>query len=42
MFELKEYMEEVIPEKPVNFNETEKVFEHSDVDITAVFCSLTA
>ncbi|MEE1005767.1 MAG: N-terminal phage integrase SAM-like domain-containing protein [Acutalibacteraceae bacterium] len=40
--ELKEYMEEVIPEKPVNFNETEKVFDHSDVDITAVFCSLTA
>ena len=40
--ELKEYMEEVIPEKPVNFNGTEKVFDHSDVDITAVFYSLTA
>ena len=40
--ELSEYMNEVIPEKSVDFNEKENVFDYSYIDVTAAFDSLTA
>lgn len=39
--ELREYMDEVIPEKSVDFNEKENVFDYSYIDVTAAFDSLT-
>lgn len=40
--ELKDYMEEVIPEKSKNYNEKEKVSDYSDFDVTAAFDNLIA
>ncbi|MDD6236140.1 MAG: site-specific integrase [Clostridiales bacterium] len=38
--ELKDYMEEVIPEKSREFNEKEKVFDYSGLDVTSAFDNL--
>ena len=35
--ELKEYMEDVIPQKPQNYNEKEKVFDCTDFEVPSVF-----
>ncbi len=40
--ELKDYMEEVIPEKSREFNEKEKVFDYSGLDVTQAFDNLIA
>ena len=39
--ELKEYMDDVVPKKPVDFDDNERVFDYSDFDVTAAFDSLT-
>ena len=39
--ELKEYMDEVVPQRPTDFNEKERVFDYSDFDVTAAFDGLT-
>ena len=39
--ELKEYMDEVVPQRPTDFNEKERVFDYSDFDVTAAFDDLT-
>lgn len=38
--ELKEYMDEVIPERSLDFNETEGVYDYSSIDVTAAFDNL--
>lgn len=39
--ELKEYMDEVVPQRPTDFNEKERVLDYSDFDVTAAFDGLT-
>lgn len=40
--ELKDYMEEVIPKNAIEFNESEKVFDYSGLDVTKAFNNLIA
>lgn len=40
--ELKEYMEDVIPQKPQNYNEEEKLFDCSDFEVPSVFEIISA
>lgn len=37
----KEYMDDVVPNRPTDFNEKERVFDYSDSDVTAAFDVLT-
>lgn len=39
--ELKECMDDVVPNRPTDFNEKERVFDYSDSDVTAAFDVLT-
>ena len=40
--ELREYMSEVLPQKPSNYSEKEKLFDCTDINIPDVFESLIA
>lgn len=40
--ELKDYIEDVLPQKPINYSEREKLFDCSDMDVDVVFKNLIA
>ena len=40
--ELVEYMDEVLPKEPQNYDEKEKLFDCTDFDIPSVFDTLSA